>query len=324
MTTCCAARHAGKFLRLFTLLAIAAAFTGATSRISAQELTKLRVATAPNDGGAEAYYALDMGFFKKAGLDVQVTTLSNGAIIASGVASGAFDIGSSAISSIASAHERGIPFVIVAPAALWSSDRITTALVIAKNSPIKTAKDLDGKTVAVNALQSVNHVGPQAWMEQNGGDPSTVKFIEIPFPAMPAALESHRIDAAMLTEPALDISVNSGARILAAPYDAISKKFLFLGWISTSKWVEAHPDTARKFAAVIAQTARWANANPSQSARILEKYTRLPVGAAMARVLYPERSNPSDAQPFIDAATRFRVLSKTFPAGEIFARSSQQ
>jgi len=110
-----------------------------------------------------------MGFFKKAGLDVEITTLNNGGLISAGVAAGTFDVAQSAVSSVASAHERGINFVIIAPAALWTSDRPTSALVVAKNSPLASAKDFDGKTIAVNGLRNVTQVGPEAWIEQGGG-----------------------------------------------------------------------------------------------------------------------------------------------------------
>ncbi|HVA34197.1 MAG TPA: ABC transporter substrate-binding protein, partial [Candidatus Baltobacteraceae bacterium] len=105
----------------------------------AQTLVKLQVATTPNDSGAEVYYAQDMGFFKKAGFDVTITTLNNGGIISAGVAAGTFDVAQAAVSSVASAHERGVNFVIIAPAALWTSDRPTSALIVAKNSPITNA-----------------------------------------------------------------------------------------------------------------------------------------------------------------------------------------
>jgi len=48
--------------------------------------------------------------------------------------------------------------VIIAPAALWTSDRPTSALVVAKNSPLASAKDFDGKTIAVNGLRNVTQV----------------------------------------------------------------------------------------------------------------------------------------------------------------------
>jgi NitT/TauT family transport system substrate-binding protein len=287
--------------------------------VSAQTLVKLQVATTPNDSGAEVYYAQDMGFFRKAGLDVEITTLNNGGIISAGVAAGTFDVAQAAISSVASAHERGVNFVIIAPAALWVSERPTSALVVAKNSTIASAKDLDGKTVAVNGLFNVTQVGPEAWIEQGGGNLASVKFLELPFADMPGAVAAGRIDAAQISEPALDAAVKAGGmKAIAAPYDAIAKRFLLAGWFSTTTWAAQHPDLAKKFAAAILETARWANANPVASGKILEKYTKLPVSPTMARVLYPERMIPSEAQPLIDASARYKALRKTFPASEIF------
>jgi NitT/TauT family transport system substrate-binding protein len=304
---------------MMTLLRTLLALLLLAGPASAQTLVKLQVATTPNDSGAEVFYAQDMGFFKKAGLDVEITTLNNGGLISAGVAAGTFDVAQSAVSSVASAHERGINFVIIAPAALWTSDRPTSALVVAKNSPLASAKDFDGKTIAVNGLRNVTQVGPEAWIEQGGGNLASVKFLELPFADMPGAVAAGRIDAAQISEPALDAAVKAGGmKAIAAPYDAIAKRFLLAGWFSTTVWAQQHPDLVKKFAAAMLETARWANANPVASGKILEKYTKLPVSPTMARVLYPERMIPSEAQPLIDASARYGALKKTFPASEIF------
>jgi NitT/TauT family transport system substrate-binding protein len=303
---------------LLVLPLLVLALAVAEQPAAAQTLVKLQVATTPNDSGAEVYYAKDMGFFKRAGFDVEITTLNNGGIIAAGVAAGTFDVAQAAVSSVASAHERGVNFVIIAPAALWVAERPTSALVVAKNSPIANAKDLDGKTIAVNGLRNVTQVGPEAWIEQGGGNLASVKFLELPFADMPAAVAAGRVDAAQISEPALDAAKAGGMKAIAAPYDAIAKRFLLAGWFSTAAWAQQHPDLVRKFAAVMLETARWANANPERSGKILEKYTKLPVSPTMARVLYPERMVPSEAQPLIDASARYGALKKTFPASEIF------
>ena len=287
---------------MMTLLRTLLALLLLAGPASAQTLVKLQVATTPNDSGAEVFYAQDMGFFKKAGLDVEITTLNNGGLISAGVAAGTFDVAQSAVSSVASAHERGINFVIIAPAALWTSDRPTSALVVAKNSPLASAKDFDGKTIAVNGLRNVTQVGPEAWIEQGGGNLASVKFLELPFADMPGAVAAGRIDAAQ-------------RRLQRNP---IAKRFLLAGWFSTTVWAQQHPDLVKKFAAAMLETARWANANPVASGKILEKYTKLPVSPTMARVLYPERMIPSEAQPLIDASARYGALKKTFPASEIF------
>jgi NitT/TauT family transport system substrate-binding protein len=309
---------------MFAVPLLAAGLFFAPAPAPAQTLVKLNVATTPNDSGAEVYYAVDMGFFKKAGFDVEITTLNNGGIIAAGVAAGTFDVAQAALSSVASAHERGVNFIVIAPAALYVAERPTSGLIVAKDSPFKTAKDLNGKTIAVNGLFNVTQVGPEAWIEQNGGDLATVKFIEMPFADMPGALATGRIDAAQISEPALDAATKTGSRLFAPAYDAISKRFLLAGWFATTAWADAHPDLARKFNAVMVETARWANANPQLSAKILEKYTKLPVSPTMSRVLYPERAVMSEAQPLIDASAKYKALKKTFPASEIFAKTLRQ
>ena len=57
----------------------------------AQQAYHLRVGTAPVEVGALAFYAADQGFFKKAGLDVELVAMANGPAIAAAVASGTLD-----------------------------------------------------------------------------------------------------------------------------------------------------------------------------------------------------------------------------------------
>src|SRR5580693_2122463 len=137
-------------LRL-TLLAPAllgvAAVIGASLPGSAQAPATLKIATTPTDIGSEVFYAADKGFFKANGLDAQIQVISNGAAITAAVMSGALDVAQSNIASLAAAHEAGLDVVIIAPAGMYSSKVPTTALVVGKNSPIKTAKDLNGKII---------------------------------------------------------------------------------------------------------------------------------------------------------------------------------
>lgn len=291
--------------------------------VRADTLPTLRVATLPNDSGAQVFYAADMGFLKKVGLNIKVTMLNSGSIISSGVASGSFDIGQSALSSLASAHERGVPFVIIAPSGLWSSDHVTSALVVPKDSPIRSARDLAGKTIAVNALMTVTQFGPQAWIEKNGGDPSSVKFVEMPFPQMPTAVAAQRVDAAEMTEPFLAEARANGERVLSAPYDAIAKEFVLGAWFSTSQFAKTHPADVSKFHEAMMEAGRWANTHHAESARILEKYTKTHVPSAMPRVAFPTRSDPAQAQALIDVSARYHGLKTAFPAADLYLPASK-
>src|SRR5665213_1870616 len=128
------------------LVGSAVAVPLAEQPLFAQSLTSLKVATTPTDIGAQLFYATDMGFFKAAGIEANTQVISNGAAITSAVLGGAIDVAQSNIVSLALAHQRGLDIVVIAPAGIYSSKEPTSALVVAKSSTYKTAKDLNGKT----------------------------------------------------------------------------------------------------------------------------------------------------------------------------------
>jgi NitT/TauT family transport system substrate-binding protein len=286
----------------------------------AQTLPVVRLATTLNDSGAGAYYALEMGYFKKAGLDVRIVSLNSAGLMGSSVASGALDIGETGVSVIAAAHERGLPFVMIAPAGLYSSKAPTSATLVAKNSPIKTGADLNGKTVGLRDINSPAYVGTRAWIDRNGGDSKTVKFVEIPDSATAAALGQGRIDATTISEPDLENAIKGpDARLLADSYNAIAPEFLLGAYFTTKDYASAHPEIVRAFASAMAEAYRWANRNHAKTAEILEKYTKQRVQPTMPRVVYAERLSPAIVQPLIDAAAKYGALKNSFPANELLS-----
>ena len=282
-----------------------------------QSLPALRIETIPFDAGSEAFYAKDMGFFAKAGLDVTVTPVGNGPAIAAAVASGAVDVGFSNTLSVETAYKRGLPFVFIAPAAMYASAAPTSVLMVPRDSPIKTARDLNGKTLAVNGLKNIAEYAPSLWIEQNGGDPSTVKFVEIGPTEIPAALAEHRIDAAFVAEPQIT-EAKSAARILSKAYDAVGDGWMIAGYFTTRDWADQHPDLLRRFDAAMRETAAWANANPDKSAEILAKYTKLDPALVRSsvRAKFGEALSAPTIQPTVDLAAHFKLFT-TFPAQEL-------
>jgi len=285
----------------------------------AQTLAAVRMQTNPIDSGAEVYYAHDLGLFAKAGIDAQIEPGKNGAAIAAAVAGGAMDIGYADLGSLAKAHTRGVDFAIVAPAAMWVANAPVNALMVAKNSPIRSARDLNGKTVAVPGLGTGADYTVRDWLQANGADLATVKIIELPYSAMPAALEAGRIDAAHVAEPFIAVA-KANARILASADDVLGKAYLRTVWFANAAWAKAHPDLVAKFGAAMRETARWANdkRNYAQSAAILVKYTQIDPALvkSMTRVVYGESLDPKLLQPEIDSNAKYGGFT-TFPAAEL-------
>lgn len=273
----------------------------------------IRIGIGPGDAFAEAYYAQQMGFFRKAGLRIETTKLRSGATIATGVAAQAFDVGISNLPVLVERFATGTPFVLIAGGGLYSTKQAISALCVAATSKVRGPRDLIGKTVAVAVLNDQSHLGMLAWLEKNHVDPSRVHFIAIPFDEMPAGMSSGLADAAVLAEPWLSVALRDGKfRVLSKPYDAVAPQFLIGIWFTTRKWYAAHPDLVRKFVNVVYETAAWANAHHEETAKLLAQFTGVDLQTvrSMTRTPYATSLDPADLQPALDLAYKYHTIDR--------------
>jgi NitT/TauT family transport system substrate-binding protein len=284
----------------------------------AQSLATLRIATLPIDGGSAVFYAQDQGFFREAGLSADTQIISNGAAITAAVASGAVDVGFSNLVSVVGAFKHGVAIKVIAPGSYDLAEAPTTFLVTSKDSTIKSAADLNGKTIASNGLANILQFSAQAWIDKNGGTSSSVKFVEMPFPTMMNALSTNRIDAAVVVEPFVTEAKNAG-HVLAPVVGAIAPRLLIGCWIASDAWTKANGPTVGRFSQAMAKAAAWANGHRKESAAILTHHTDLPETtiATMQRATFPTRIVITEMQPVIDLTAKYGNIGPTFPASQI-------
>jgi NitT/TauT family transport system substrate-binding protein len=305
---------------VFTGGALAASFVSAAGAQTPATLPAVRVAMPAVDAASQGYYALDKGFFKKAGVNAEILTVAAGATVAAAVAGGAAEFGQSNLSSICSAHERGLPFVAVAGSNMFVAKTHQSQLVVAPNAPFREAKDLNGKTLGVAGLKNITEVAFDLWMDTHGGDYKSVKVLEVPFSAMADAVATGRIDAVMMTEPELSGALEKKrVRIFSTPMESIGMEFLFGVWFTTLAYAKANPQVVKAFASAMAEAANWANRNQGESAKILEAHTGVTMGANAARVLFANKLDVKQIQPVIDASAKYGALKATFPASQLIA-----
>jgi NitT/TauT family transport system substrate-binding protein len=266
----------------------------------------LHVATINIDSGAQPYYAEDGGFFKTAGLRVDFQQFNNGQAIAAAVAGGALDIATSNLVAMSQAHARAVPFVIVAPGALYLATDPTTVFMVAKASAIAGPHDLAGKTVACNGVNGIPEYCTRAWVDKSGADSSGMKFVEMNYVQMQDALASGHIDGACVTEPFIS-QAKTTARSIGTPFDACAPRFLLSVFVAMRDWAQANRDTVRRFQTAMAQTAAWANHNQDKTAPILMKYTKLPDATvhSIRRAVFAEKWDPAEAQPMLDLTAKY-------------------
>lgn len=300
------------------VLGSAAVLAGARAA-SAQEKVTIRLGTAGVESYAAPFFAKENGFYDKAGLDVQIGVFGGGGATLAALLGGSLDIAVTNSGAMSNAHARGVPLYLFFPGGYYVSSQPTTALLVAKTSPLRTAKDLNGKTVALSTLRDLVQISCMKWMDENGGDATSVKWIEMPTAIMAAALGAGRVDAAIVVEP--EITENKDTtRIFAKTYDSIAKTLMISGCVATKDWLDKNQDTARRFVAVMRQTAEWANKNHKLFPPILSKYTKIPpeLIAEEQHTVYGTVLDPKVIQPIIDASAKYKILPAAFNASELF------
>jgi NitT/TauT family transport system substrate-binding protein len=224
---------------------------------------------------AGLYLALDRGYFAAENLEIELTSMSGGATILPAVASGSLDIGFSNVLSAILARAGGFDVTIIAHVENEDAASRTHRLIVRRDAPIQSARDLEGKTIAVNTYNNIEHLMTQKWLERNGLDPTHVRFVELAFPEMPPALVQKQVDVLVTSEPYGTIALTQGGRTLAEPYVEIVPETAVASFVTTERWARAHPDLVRRFVRAYARGAEEAEKNPDAQRAVIPKYTRL-------------------------------------------------
>lgn len=309
--------------RLLTISAVSVALViGASVGVRAADPVKLRIVVIPTEVSAAAYFANDLGYFKDAGIDADISPLANGNAATAAVVSGAADIGFSNTFSLAIAYDKGLPVNI-----LTGSDMHRTAnpsqgfLAVLKTSPIRTGKDFNGKVVAVPGIGTATYFALRNYIDKNGGDSSSVKYVEVPIPTIADAIITGRVDAGSLDASNFYAARSKAAlRAIGNTYDSVASKFVAGAWFTTPTWIAKNPELARKFIAVYERVSTWANAHPDDVAALYAKHSAFTIeDLKLSPRAQLEPSTQADlVQPVIDVALRYNAIKKAFPASELF------
>jgi ABC-type nitrate/sulfonate/bicarbonate transport system substrate-binding protein len=279
----------------------------------------LRYGTSPDAGTASVFWEAPNDIFARNGLKLDGQHLNSGSAIAAAVIGGAVDIGESSIVGLIAAHVKGVPFVLECVQATYEAVSPNNAFVVAKNSPLTGAAQLNGATLSVPALGDLFAVAISAWVDQSGGNSKTLSFLEIPVPAAAAAIAAGRVTGAVLSSPILDEAVDRGfVRILGRPFSAVAPRFGVTWYFCTRDFADANVDVLARFRTAMKQQSQWATAHKSAIYALVGQVS----GAgpdAVKRLPWDSESGVDVRliQPVIDLAARYNVIPRSFPASEM-------
>ena len=307
--------------RARVLTASAAALAALPGRGAAQTLEKIRFVGVLTDDMTPIFYAIRNGMFQRAGIDLEIVPSSSGSSATAAVVAGSFEMGKGSALASLLAHLRGLPLTVVAHGTLWDPRRPLTLAMVAADSPIQTAADLTGKVGGTAALSDIAQLGIVVWVDKNGGDSKSMKWVELPSSAGAAALIEHRVDVASLNEPLITAALATGkVRVLAPCFNAIAERFSIGFYFANADWASKHTELVRRFVRVLYEAGTYTNAHGDETAPMMAEITKIPLETIrkIARAPAATSSDPGLIQPVIDVAARYRYIPRAFPASELF------
>jgi NitT/TauT family transport system substrate-binding protein len=310
-----------KVIALGLVAGVVSALTGCTdsdatpSAQSSGELRLVRVAALPITETAALWGGIAAGVFAKHGLRVEVLPAQGGAQAIPALINGDIDfaIGQPFGAFRADLQDLGVVILGNYASSYPDGDDIN-AVVASADSGITRPSQLAGRKVAVNSLGAAGDVTIMAAVEKDGGDPSSIKFVEVAFPDVPAQLEAGNIDAAWVPEPFVTQLRSRGDALVVAPYQAVVPGLATLTVIGATKLKESDSALVTDFSAAMKETLRWAQdpANEVDVRQAIKDNLELPdpVAESVKLPAFGWELNRTSLEALATLAEKYRVLDR--------------
>jgi NitT/TauT family transport system substrate-binding protein len=274
---------------------------------------QVKVGVIPILDVAPIYLGKEKGFFSKRGIELTLETGQGGAAIVPGVVSGQFQFGFSNVTSLLIAQSRGLPLKVVSNGvASTGKDKADYSGIVTRDDAIKTAADLEGKRVSVNTLKNIGDSTIRASVRKAGGDPSSIKFVELAFPDMPAALEAGRVDAVWVVEPFLSATLAAGGHLVASNYVDTAPDLTVALYFTSEQLTKDDPDLVGKFTEAMGESLAYADAHPDEARQVLTSYTQIDQAVIQKLTLpkWPAEINRQSVETLANLAVQDGLVTK--------------
>ncbi|HAF14033.1 MAG TPA: nitrate ABC transporter substrate-binding protein [Blastocatellia bacterium] len=220
-------------------------------------------------------------------------------------------------------REQGVPVKIV-----YLGHRDGSTVIVRKDLPAQSLRDLRGKTFAIPSKYSNQYLVIRKLMDDQGVGPDEIRFIELPPPDMPGALAAHAIDAYFVGEPyAAKAELDGSGRVLYHAKD-IWPHFISCVLVVTEKLIRDRPEVVRDLVRGIAESGEWADGHRLEAAKVVAPYFRQdekliryvltqPPDRVSYRMLTP---TDADLQKINDMAVKAGILERPIAMKDLIDR----
>lgn len=299
----------------------------AASESGSKETTTLKVGYVPYVGAAAFKLGIQKGLFSKQGLEIEDSQGVAPAPIMAQVLAGKLDIGFTTIPALVAAAANGAPLqAISAFDGIIDADKPVTAILVKPDSAIRSPKDLEGKKVGVVALQSELDVLLHEAVRRDGGDPSKVQSVQVPFPEMTTALKAGRVDAVVSTEPFVTLAKEQGIKAINYPEAEIVPNGTVTAFVASKKFIGSDPDVIKRFQAAMKESLEYADAHPDEAQAIMPEIADIKP-ALLKKInlgtIFQPTVDTASIEKFIDLQEQFGFVKDPPAAADLLAPGAQ-
>jgi ABC-type nitrate/sulfonate/bicarbonate transport system substrate-binding protein len=180
---------------------------------------------------------------------------------------GALDIATASANAAMLAASEGAEFKVVASLSRESTRGFATKYFVLKDSPIKSVKDLKGKKIAINSLNSSAHLWAKLVIEKAGLNPDRdVTFVPVSFPAQGEALRSGKVDVGSFPQPfARAEEMKGGVRELFTSKDGVPFEEELMLVVASPAILKDNPNAVRAFLKDLVGATKYYDEHPQDA-----------------------------------------------------------
>ena len=284
-----------------------------------REVTIGVLSIAPSVGVA---YGIENGIFEEHGFDVNYEISSAGAAMLPAVSAGQLDFGVGNPLSVTTAVDQGLDMRIVAGYSNSLEEGNDVAGVVTRaDSGIETWADLEGKTTAVNALNTLGDLTVTYLVEEDGANPDAVNFSEMGFPDMPAQLERGNADAVWIPEPFLSQMLDDEEnKLVGYSFQETDPGMATMVTFTSGQLAEEDPELVADFGEAMKAALAASQEDQEGSRELLVEFLEIPEEAAQELVMerLDGEVNREQLMFMVELADKYNFIDEAPTEEELF------
>ena len=310
-------------LALAAFLVMGAASAGFFDFLGGGDNT-VKIGYLPSDHDAALFVAEKQGLFEKKGIKTELVQFNNGGDLMTAMASGQVDVGYVGIAPVLSSVAKGVPVKVISSAQTEGS-----GIIVTKDSGIKSAADLKGKSIATPGEASIQHVLLSNYLDKNGLSIKDLNVSAMKVPSMNDALKTKQIDGIITFQPYVSIAANDTNNVVLENSSGILPNHPCCVVVASDDFIKNHENETKNIIEIHNESTKFINDN-IKSGNTSEVVKLLPEDIvsnadleALSLKSFPfisgiDNSFKADVDSFQNLEVKLDILNSTVPQDKLY------